>query len=109
MRFSVCIAHLMLLSAPLGASAATVTIMAENASEPFSRADGSGYANDLVRAAFAAAGTDIRLDIVPYARCKTHLLRAMVPACLSMSAEPGLSPDIAFSRLPLFTVYADVY
>jgi polar amino acid transport system substrate-binding protein len=110
MKLATCAAQLALfLCAPLAAAAAPIVVMAEDASEPFSRADGSGYANDLVRAAFSAAGVDIRLDVVPYARCKDYLLRAKVPACLSMSSEPGLSPQIAFSRLPLFTVYADVY
>jgi len=94
---------------PLAAAAAPIIVMAEDASEPFSRPDGTGYANDLVRAAFRAAGVDIRLDIVPYARCKAYMLRAQVPACLSMSPEPGLSPQIVFSRQPLFSVYADVY
>ena len=84
--------------------------MVEDASEPFSRADGSGYANDLVRAAYRAAGVPVKLDVVPYARCKEYLKRAMTPACFSMSWSRDLDGRrIVLSREPLFEVYADVF
>ena len=34
----------------------TLEIYVENAADPFSRPDGTGYANDVVRAAFEAVG-----------------------------------------------------
>jgi hypothetical protein len=87
-----------------------LTIMVEDASEPFSRADGSGYANDLVRAAFAAAGVRVQFNVVPYARCKEALKRATVPACFAMSWSRDLEDTgIVFSREPLFEVRADVF
>ena len=91
-------------------AAPNITIMVEDASEPFSRSDGSGYANDLVRAAYAAAGVMVTLNIVPYARCREYLKRARVPACFSMSWSKDLeSTGIVFARQPLFEVSADVY
>ncbi len=98
-----------LLAAAPGVRAAPLVIMVEDASEPFSRANGSGYANDLVRAAYKAAGVEVRLDIVPYARCKKSLEVAETPACFSMSWAPEFEGRIVFSDKPLFAVYADVF
>ncbi len=84
-------------------------IMAEDASEPFSRADGTGYADDILRAAFHAAGVEVKFDIVPYARCKKSLEQAKTPACFSMSWQKEFEGIIAFSEAPIFEVYADVF
>jgi len=89
--------------------AADLRIMAEDASEPFSRADGTGYANDILRAAFHAAGVDVTFDVVPYARCKKSLEQAKTPACFSMSWQKEFEGIIAFSEAPIFEVYADVF
>lgn len=98
-----------LLAAVPGAQAAPLVIMVEDASEPFSRADGSGYANDLVRAAYKAAGVEVRFDIVPYARCKKSLEVAETPACFSMSWVSEFQGRIVFSDKPLFAVQADLF
>jgi polar amino acid transport system substrate-binding protein len=91
-------------------AAPEITIMVEDASEPLSRADGSGYANDLVRAAYKAAGVKLTLNVVPYARCREFLKRALVPACFSMSWSSDLeNTGIVFSHEPLFEVHADVF
>ena len=97
------------ISAPAGAHAASFTIMAEDASEPFSRGDGTGYANDIVKAAFQAAGFDVRLNVVPYARCKKSLEDGTTAACFSMSWIPEFKDRIVFSDQPLYQVYADVF
>lgn len=89
--------------------AAELQIMAEDASEPFSRADGTGYANDIIRAAFHVAGVEVKFDIVPYARCKKSLEQAKTPACFSMSWQKEFEGIIAFSDAPIFEVYADVF
>src|SRR5579872_2518735 len=99
----------LILCAPRAALAADLTIMAEDASEPFSRPDGTGYANDIVRAAFRAANVDVKLDIVPYARCKLSLEQGKTPACFAMSWVPEFKNVIAFSDQPIFEVYADVF
>ena len=89
--------------------AADLTIMAEDAAPPFSRADGTGFANDLVKAAFKAAGIDVALDIVPYARCKKDAEDGRVAACFSMSWYSGVEKFVVFSDKPIFRVYADVF
>ncbi len=94
---------------PLQCLAADLQIMAEDAAEPFSRADGTGYANEIVKAAFHAAGVEIRLDVVPYARCKKDVEDGKVVACFSMSWYRGVEDTVVFSELPVIQVYADVF
>ncbi len=95
--------------APIDARAADLTIMAEDAAEPFSRADGTGYANDVVRAAFRAADVDVHFDVVPYARCKKNVEDGGIPACFSMSWHEGIENVVVFSALPVIQVYADFF
>lgn len=99
----------LLAALPLPCMAADLTIMAEDAAEPFSRADGTGYANDLVKAAFHAAGVEIAFDVVPYARCKKDAEDGKVAACFSMSWYRGVEQTVAFSSLPVLHVYADIF
>jgi polar amino acid transport system substrate-binding protein len=85
------------------AAAARVQILVEDAASPWSNRDGQGYANDLVRAAFAAVGVEVELKVVPYARCKAMVLHADAVACFSMSASPELGNLVRFSDKPLFS------
>jgi len=89
--------------------AAGVTIMAEDAAPPFSLADGTGFANDVVRAAFKAAGVDVAFDAVPYARCKKDVEDGKVAGCFGMSWYKGVETSVAFSDQPIFSVHVDVF
>lgn len=82
----------------------TLEIYVENAADPFSRPDGTGYANDVVRAAFQAVGVQVRFTVVPYARCKYKALSGEAAACVSMSADPSFKGRIKFADTPLITV-----
>jgi ABC-type amino acid transport substrate-binding protein len=84
------------------ASRETIDIGVEDAAAPWSQADGTGYANDLVRAAFDAVGVDVRLHVLPYARCKQQVLNGALVACVSMSPAPELNEVVRFSARPLF-------
>ncbi|MEP6999200.1 MAG: transporter substrate-binding domain-containing protein [bacterium] len=89
--------------------ARALEIAVEDEADPWSRKDGSGYVNDLVRAAFAAAGVDVTLLVMPYARCKQMAIRGTLPACASMSANV-LKPDpVTFSATPLFVASSDYF
>jgi polar amino acid transport system substrate-binding protein len=99
----------------LGAAAGAVTagprpqILVEDAASPWSNQNGDGYANDLVRAAFAAAGVDVELVVVPYARCKTLVMQGGAASCFSMSAAPELGGLVRFADKPLFSVTPRFY
>lgn len=87
-----------------GAALPVLDLLAENAAEPFSRADGTGYSNELVVAVFAAVGVEARLKVVPYNRCKTMVLDGREVACFNMAWEPALAGKVKFPAMPLFTV-----
>ena len=86
---------------------APLEIAVEDAADVWSRRDGTGYANDVVRAAFAASGVRVHLQVVPYARCKAMVIQAVVPSCFSMSRHPSIPDHIVFSDLPIFTFNSD--
>lgn len=96
-------------TSPLQAGAEPLTIMVEDASEPFSRPDGTGFANDVVVAAFGREGVEVRLDVVPYARCKSALLKGETPACFSMSWLPEFAGRVRFADRSLFAVEATLF
>lgn len=85
-------------------AAPPIVIAVEDAAAPWSRADGTGFANDVVREAFAATGMPVRLSVVPYARCKRMVVAGEVAGCFSMSREPALDATVALSADPLFTL-----
>lgn len=91
------------------ASADTLIVAVEDRAAPWSKKDGSGFANDVVRAAFKASKVDIQLQVVPYARCKHMVVQGEVAACFSMSWVPELQGEVAFSAKPLFVCYSDYF
>ena len=91
------------------ANAATLDVAVEDAAGPWSEKDGTGFANDVVKAAFRAVGIEPKLRILPYARCKYLVKKGDVPVCFSVSPEPGIEDDVWFSKLPLFRLQYDYY
>lgn len=87
---------------PHAASRQTIDVGVEDAAAPWSQPDGTGYANDLVRAAFDAVDVDVRFHVLPYARCKQQVLNGALVACVSMSPAPELRGVVRFSAKPLF-------
>jgi ABC-type amino acid transport substrate-binding protein len=87
----------------------TIDIGVEDAAAPWSQPDGTGYANDLVRAAFDAVDVDVRMHVLPYARCKQHVVKGELIACVSMSPAPELRGVVRFSAKPLFVFACDFF
>jgi polar amino acid transport system substrate-binding protein len=84
-------------------------IAAEDAAGQWSNRDGTGYANDVVREAYRAAGIAVIFKVVPYARCKHLVTSGDVVACFNMSPETGLHEYVRFSDKPLFVVQFDYF
>ncbi len=84
-------------------------VAAEDDAAPWSQSDGTGYANDVVRAAFQAAGAEIDLRVIPYARGKDMVMKGKAVACFSMSWSPELAGKVQFARKPLFICYAEYF
>ena len=84
-------------------------IAAEDDAGNWSLKDGTGFANELVVAAFKAVDVEAQLKVQPYARCKREVEQGTVAACFSMSKLPDLEPLIAFPNLPLFVCHSDFF
>ena len=83
-------------------AAQTLVAGAEDDAGPWSYADGTGYVNDIVRAAFESVGWSVQFETMPYARCKALLLTGQLAACFSTSRTAELAPRLLFSRAPVF-------
>ncbi|MET0857987.1 MAG: transporter substrate-binding domain-containing protein [Telluria sp.] len=103
------LAFLLLLPGSAALAGGRVQILVEDAASPWSNRDGTGYANDLVRAAFEAAGVTVDLTVVPYARCKTLVRQGGAVACFSMSDDLDMAKLVRFSDKPLFSVTPRFY
>jgi polar amino acid transport system substrate-binding protein len=100
------------LLVPLTTAAAqrkSLVIAVEDGAGPWSLKDGTGYANDVVVAAFKAVAVDVELRVMPYARCKRMVMYGDIAACFSMSASPDFKEIIAFSERPIFSCYAGYF
>ncbi|MEO7773071.1 MAG: transporter substrate-binding domain-containing protein [Gemmatimonadaceae bacterium] len=109
-RASAILAFALVAAAPSRTSAReTIDIAVEDAAAPWSQADGTGYANDVARAAFAVAGVDVRMHVMPYARCKQLVVKGEMVACVTMSPAPELVGVVRFSARPLFEFACDFF
>lgn len=100
---------LMLHPAVVSSQTKHLLIAVEDDAAPWSRTDGTGFANDVVSAAFKAVGVEVELRVMPYARCKRMVVRGEISGCLSMSPSPEFAGLIELSSRPLFTCYAGYF
>jgi polar amino acid transport system substrate-binding protein len=90
------------LAQPARPASLEVTIGAENDAAPWSYADGTGYVNDLVRAAFTASGWTVHYSVLPYARCKRMAQYGDLVGCFSTSRTPETEKQLQFPRMAVF-------
>ena len=105
----VAVLALILFALPASAQTKSLVIAVEDDAAPWSLADGSGYANDIVSIAFKAVGVDVQLKVVPYARCKRMVVNGDVAGCFSMSPAPELAGLVELSEQPIFSCYAGYF
>lgn len=98
-RLLVCALGLLL---PPFVFAEAITIGAENDAAPWSFSDGSGYVNDLVRAAYKAVDWEVTYEVLPYARCKLKTEKGQLVACFSASKTPEMESLLQYSSMPVF-------
>src|SRR6266496_66660 len=108
-RVAGAISFILLLSPAGYSQTKSLVIAVEDDAAPWSRADGTGYANDLVVAAFKAVGIEVELRAMPYARCKRMVVNGEIVGCLSMSPSQEFVGVVEFSARPLFTCYAGYF
>ncbi|TFW03420.1 transporter substrate-binding domain-containing protein [Oxalobacteraceae bacterium OM1] len=104
-----CLVSLACLLPGAAALAEQLDIMVEDAAAPWSRSDGTGYANEIVAAAFAAVGVDVKFTVLPYSRCKARVVAGLAPACFSISPEADLPDTIVLADKPIFTMHSKFF
>jgi len=90
-------------------SAEQLEVAAEDEAAPWSQKDGTGYANDVVKAAFKAVDVDVKFQVMPYARCKHMVVDGKIAACFSVSPLQELDKTVMFADKPLFVCFSDYF
>lgn len=91
-------------AATAGAGAAKIGV--EDAWYPYAGIQNgklAGFAVDIVRAAFQAAGQEIELQPMPYARCMRDTADGKLAACFNTSRDASLEKDFRFHARPLYS------
>jgi polar amino acid transport system substrate-binding protein len=68
-----------------------------------------GFAVDVVRAAWAAAGIDVELVPLPYARCMKDVDRGLLAGCFDTLRDPILESKYRWHQKPLFKSRIGIY
>jgi polar amino acid transport system substrate-binding protein len=68
-----------------------------------------GFAVDLVRAAWAAAGVDVELVPLPYARCMKEVDSGGIAGCFDTLRDPKLEHKYRWHQQPLFKARIGIY
>lgn len=87
----------------------TYTILAEDAAGLWGQADGTGAGNDIVKAAYAAMGVKVSLNVVPYNRCKTSVMNGRALACFGMAWSDELEGKIVFPHERIYTTISTIF
>jgi polar amino acid transport system substrate-binding protein len=90
-------------------SAESLEIAAEDEASPWAQKDGTGYANDVVKAAFKAVDVDVKFQVMPYARCKHMVIEGEIAGCFSVSPMKELEKSVQFADKPLFVCFSDYF
>ena len=89
-----------------------IRIGAEDDWSPYSSAvkgEPVGFAVDVVRAAWAAAGVDVELVPLPYARCMKDVDRGLLAGCFDTLRDPILESRYRWHAQPLFRASIGIY
>lgn len=89
-----------------------IRIGAEDDWSPYSSAVNGkpqGFAVDVVRAAWAAAGVEVELVPLPYARCMKEVDRGDLAGCFNTLRDPVQEPKYRWHQQPLFRARIGIY
>ncbi|WP_374380820.1 substrate-binding periplasmic protein [Dongia sp.] len=105
-RFLAALLILLIGAASESAAQQKVTLVAENDWFPYAaerHGAPEGMAVDLVRAAYAAAGVELDLVSLPYARCLEEVAKGVRLGCFDTIREPETLARFLFHKEPLFS------
>jgi len=100
---------LLLLQSFCSASAADLTIAAENKAPPFSNEKGEGYSFDIINAIFENSDYRISFVSLPYPRAVASVKAGLVDAAFHLTKQLDSEPNLIFGEEPLVTSSAYFY
>lgn len=89
-----------------------IRIGAEDDWRPYSYAvagEPAGFAVDIVRAAWTAAGVDVELVSLPYSRCMIEVERGALAGCFDTLRNPLIEFKFRWHQQPLFKARIGIY
>lgn len=90
----------------------TITLVGEDSWYPYSAVkDGQnrGFAVDVIRAAYAAVGIQVRFIATPYSRCLMLVKSGQELGCFDSLKDAVLEPDFLFHKEPVFRASIGIY
>ncbi|MEO2281968.1 substrate-binding periplasmic protein [Pseudoalteromonas pernae] len=100
---------LLLFSTVSVAQTEHVVIAAEDAWTPYSNADGTGMANDLIIAAFDAVDVSVEFHVYPYARVLRYLDAGSYVAGFNVPIDSESQSKYLLGNTPLYKAYSAYY
>jgi len=91
------------------AAAETIQIGAEDSWPPFSRKDGTGLTNTIVKEAYASQGVDVEFVIAPYSRLLREVKTGRLMALFNVTREESTQQTFLFGEHKLFTATTAYY
>ncbi len=106
-----CRAATLLLSISLtaGITAETIQIAAEDDWLPYARADGTGLANEIIKAAFKAVEVDVEYRVVPYARALIYIEQGKSIAAFNVPLDEKSQAKYILGKEKLFDAVSAYY
>lgn len=89
--------------------AETIEIGAENDWIPYSKADGTGMANDIVKAAYASVGINVKLVIQPYTRLLKLVEAGELLGAFNVPKDTEITSRFLLGKEALYIAHSDYY
>lgn len=86
-----------------------VTLAAENSWPPFSKADGTGLSNQIIREAYKSQGIDVKYVVAPYARQLVATQNGTYVGVFNVTKEPSTLIKFRFCKERLFKATTAYY
>jgi len=101
----------LLLSLSLSANitAETIQIAAEDDWIPYARADGTGLANEIIKAAFETVGVNVEYRVVPYARALIYIEQGKSIAAFNVPLDEQSQAKYILGKEKLFDAVSAYY
>ena len=87
----------------------TLLLAAEDSWPPFSRSDGEGISQQIIRKACASVGIDVEFIVVPYARALHMVKTNEVDGAFNVTKQHSTLAEFKFGQEPLLQAPASFY